>query len=183
MRLFLGLPVPAALALDIDTWRQRNLACDGRPVPAANFHITLGFIGEVAQGSLESLLLTIDERLAHKPGQSGALLLDELGFWPGPGIYWLGPREWPASLTRLAESLRQVAASVGRRRDRKAFRPHITLYRGCVAPPAASLAAPAQRLHYDELCLYESRRTGEGVRYEVLESWSLGQARQVVQPR
>ena len=49
MRVFFGLELDASTTLAIADWRDRQLACAGRPVPPANFHITLAFIGELPE--------------------------------------------------------------------------------------------------------------------------------------
>lgn len=173
MRVFFGLELEAATALRIADWRERQLRCDGRPVPAANFHITLAFIGALGDSAIERLCRSVDDWLAQAPVHSATLTLDRTGFWPRPGIYWLGPALWPQHLDRLAQKLASLASAAGAKRDRNPFLPHITLFRNCVAAPPAPMAAPSIALAYRHFALFESRQGRQGVSYHVLQDWSL----------
>ena len=54
LRLFFALPCPPPLAATICAWRERE-APGGRPVDAANLHLTLAFLGDVAVSRLAAL--------------------------------------------------------------------------------------------------------------------------------
>ncbi|MBS0976282.1 2'-5' RNA ligase family protein, partial [Serratia rubidaea] len=48
-RLFFALPLPDSLQQQVIRWRADAFAPqDGRPVAAANLHLTLAFLGEVS---------------------------------------------------------------------------------------------------------------------------------------
>jgi len=171
MRTFLALELPGETAMQIADWRDRQFGPVGRAVPPANFHITLAFIGELSEGRLERLCLATDEWLAGVGLAGGKLLLNCTGYWPKPGIYWLGPDEWPEALSQLAGKLRQLATKAGARRDRSSFRPHVTLFRNCsTAPP---VTAPAISLPYSHFTLFESRQGKAWVSYHPLQNWEL----------
>ncbi len=173
MRTFLGLELPADIAMQIADWRNRQFHPAGRPIPPANFHITLAYIGEITPGPLERLCQAVDNWL-KKDQVSGAYLeLDCTGYWPKPGIYWLGPDSWPASLSQLAEKLRHLTTTVGARRDRNPFQPHITLFRNCSTAPTAPMIQPAISLPYRHFTLFESRQGKTGVSYHPLQHWEL----------
>ena len=53
MRLFFGLATPPRTAIAIADWRDRRFPADGRPVPVPNLHITLAFLGQVADERLD----------------------------------------------------------------------------------------------------------------------------------
>ncbi len=171
MRTFLALELPGKTAMQIADWRDRQCGAMGRPVPPANFHITLAFIGELSAGPLERLCLAIDEWLAGENLPGGELVLDCIGYWPKPGIYWLGPLEWPGPLSQLAGKLRHLATTAGARRDRNPFRPHVTLFRNCsTAPP---VTAPAISVQYRHFTLFESKQGKSGISYHPLQHWEL----------
>ena len=173
MRIFFGLAVPASTALAIADWRERQFPPLGRPVPAANFHITLAFVGERPQQALERLCDDVDARLARKPVSGGRMLLSQVGYWPKPGICWLGPEEYPAALDTLADRLQQSALAIGARRERGAYRPHLTLFRGCENPPPAPTNPASFVLEWRSFMLYESLRGRQGVHYRPVAEWSL----------
>lgn len=167
MRLFFALEPDPDCKRAIDAWRNRVLSADGRPVAAANFHVTLAFLGDVDAGRLERLCDAAD---ALTP-QAGELLLDRVGWWPRAGIYWLGTSAAPPALATLAGELARCGQRVGAPRDRRAFVPHVTLYRECRAPPPAPATPPALRLPFDGFVLFRSERRRGGVRYEPVADW------------
>jgi 2'-5' RNA ligase len=173
MRVFFGLELDGATALHIANWRERQLACVGTPVPPANFHITLAFIGALEEAAIERLCLSVDEWLARTALPGATLQLDTTGYWPKPGIYWLGPGSWPEHLARLAQKLGSLGSAAGAKRERNPFQPHITLYRQCSVPPPAPAHAPSLSMHYADFALFESRQGKRGVSYHVLQDWAL----------
>ena len=173
MRVFFALELPAGIALQAADWRDRQLATAGRPVPCANFHITLAFVGDLQPGPLERLCLAVDDWLAKAPVRGGALTLDCTGYWPRPGIYWLGPTQWPDSLSLLAEKLRKLSVAAGARRDRNSFQPHVTLLRRCETAPPAPVSIPAFSFAYSHFTLVESRQGKSGVSYHPLQDWEI----------
>ena len=178
MRLFFALDPTAELKRQIDGWRDvsfRELAISGRarPVPPDNFHLTLAFIGEVAQRDLESLCEQADAIVGHETAGSGQLNLRQIGYWPRPGILWLGPETCPRELAALAGKLRQLAARFGGRSGGKPFTPHVTLFRRCELPPPSAIQEPDFLLEYREIVLMESRQTKRGVIYYPLACWQI----------
>lgn len=173
MRVFFGLELDTTTTLSIADWRDRHTACDGRPVPPANFHITLAFIGQLQNPALDRLSRSVDEWLGHSDVHRGTLMLDRIGYWSRPGIYWLGPSIWPEQLTLLARKLNSLANAAGGKRDRNPFVPHVSLYRRCNEPPPAPTMEPAIALSYQHVSLFESRQSQQGVSYHPLEEWNL----------
>jgi 2'-5' RNA ligase len=173
MRVFFGLELDCKTTLQIADWRDRQLRATGRPVPAANFHITLAFVGEIRESDLERLCLSVDQWLARSPAPGAELELNQTGYWHNTGIYWLGPSEWPQGLSLLAEKLRNLSTAAGGRRDRNTFQPHITLFRRCDASPPAPAVIPDLNLAYQHFALFESRQGRHGVSYHVIQDWDL----------
>lgn len=171
MRLFFALEAEPDTARAIADWRDTRLVADGRPVPAANFHITLAFVGDLPHTKSERLAGAVDNWGAAVAG--GDLVLDSPGYWPTVGIFWLGPARWPEALDDLAAKLRSLSSAAGARRDGKAFRPHVTLFRRCEQPPPAPAALPAISWHYSHFSLMESVQGKSGVSYRPLASWAL----------
>lgn len=177
MRLFYGIGLNHQLTTSIGVWRERQLAADGRPVPPANFHVTLAFAGDLPQKSLEYLELTTADCLLSAAAHGTTLCLDQVGYWSKPGILWLGPSRWPDTLETIASALRQQVSKAGGKGDRRVFQPHISLFRNCGKPPANSLQAPSFELFYDTITLYESVKGRRSVHYQPICDWSLASAR------
>jgi len=173
MRVFFGLELEATTALEIADWRDRQLNCGGRPVPPANFHITLAFIGALGDSAIERLCRDVEAWLGQAQVHAATLVLDRTGYWQKPGIYWLGPSAWPGHLDRLAQKLGSLASAAGAKRDRNPFLPHITLFRSCAGAPPAPMAEPSIAMAYGHFALFESRQGKQGVTYHVLQDWAL----------
>lgn len=172
MRLFFALPVEGSLALDIDHWRKQNFPIAQGKVPAANYHITLAFLGDVATSKLDALCQRVDDLCTAPYAQPGELLLDTVGYFAKPGILWVGPKHWPDHLSRLASALFHFGKALGSHKGKQDFQPHITLYRRCDAPVQA-LQPPDFTLPYGELVLYESVNGKSGVHYQECVTWPL----------
>ena len=57
MRVFFALELDPHTALRISNWRERQLTSIGKPVPVANFHLTLAFLGSLNEPAIERLCL------------------------------------------------------------------------------------------------------------------------------
>jgi len=175
MRIFFALDLEPAAKLEMGAWRDksfRGLAA-ARPVPSGNFHITLAFIGDVAEHKLERLCDSVDQSLSREPSETASLAINELGYWQRQGILWLGPGHCPGQLSQLAGRLKGLGARVGGKLDHRTFQPHITLFRRCKVPPPAPLEPPDFSLDYGDFVLLESRQGKRGVSYHTLQRWQL----------
>ncbi|SUB18343.1 2'-5'-RNA ligase [Pantoea agglomerans] len=106
-RLFFAISLPDEMQQELVRWRADTFPAEaGQPVVAANLHLTLAFLGEVAPETSQRL-----QTLASRIVQPGFDLdLDDAGHWPRPGVVWLG---LPARATRSVAA-RQPAAGPGR---------------------------------------------------------------------
>lgn len=173
MRVFFGLELDPTTAMHVADWRDRQLSPVGTPVPLANFHITLAFLGALENPALERLCLSVDDWLAGRATCGATLQLDRTGYLQTPGIYWLGPTDWPAHLTQLAQKLNSLGGAVGAKRDRNPFLPHISLFRRCAVAPPAPAYPPAIAMAYERVTLFESRRGKRSSSYHVVQDWQL----------
>lgn len=124
MRLFFALwpddALRERLAAEQAAWGwSSRAAC----VPPERLHLTLHFLGEVAEPAAAALR----ERL---PPLSGGceLCLDRPALWPH-GIAVLEAAAVPAALGALHGELAERLQALGLRTERRAFRPHVTLAR------------------------------------------------------
>jgi len=172
MRLFFGLPVPQSLQLEIAAWRDRNLPPMQRFVPAANYHITLAFLGQIPVSRLDSFIDETSRLLSDPSFQQHRISIDQTGFWPKPGILWIGPSHCPDALALLAKRLGTLGQKLGIRSDKRAYQAHITLARHCETP-CKPTREPDFDLLNQEVVLYESISQRGGVIYEAVEHWRL----------
>lgn len=138
----------------------------GRSVPAANFHLTLAFLGGVPEEGIDAAVAAA----RATPIAPGSLVLDTLGWFERPQALWIGPSAPPAALGEHAARLRAALAATGLGVDVVPFRPHVTLARRVVAPgelaPPRPVAWPVRGY-----ALVESDTDSDGARYRVLQEF------------
>lgn len=140
----------------------------GKPVPAANFHITLAFLGSLdADGAGKARQAADRVRAA-----AFDLQLDRLGFWSGSGLLWLGATQPPQAARVLAADLVRELRTRGLAPDAKAFVPHLSLARKVLKPGLLG-AVPPLNWHVDAFALMRSHTHGRNSEYQLLASWPL----------
>jgi RNA 2',3'-cyclic 3'-phosphodiesterase len=99
-------------------------------VPAHQFHFTLKFLGEIpeeAAGRAVAALERVTAGLAPFPLRSAGL-----GGFPTaerPSVLWAGVTDGKAELSALADAVERELVADGFPRERKPFKPHLTLGR------------------------------------------------------
>ena len=136
-------------------------------VPAANFHITLGFAGSVSNAVSRCLELQADA-IKVAPFQ---LTIDQLGYWQRQRVLWMGPRHTPDELWALSSAVSDALVQCGVQPERPAWQAHMTLARKLSQPPPAE--SPAIEWSVSHFCLLQSVNTESGVSYRVLRNWTL----------
>lgn len=117
-RLFFALELPAEVQRQIVHWRAASFPEDaGRPVTAANLHLTLAFLGEVSADK-QRALSAMAERI-RQPGFT--LTLDDAGQWLRSRVVWLGTRQPPRGVLQLANMLRARPPAAAAIRVRSRF--------------------------------------------------------------
>jgi len=182
MRLFVGLAPPAAVLDDLDAacaplrpgrddlrWTSREL-----------WHITLAFLGEVGEQSLDRLLPRL-ERAARRHLAFG-LSLAGAGAFPRPAranVLWGGLSGDRKALGELALSVSAGARRAGVPPDEKLrFRPHVTLARCRVPADVRSIVSELSGYQgptwtAEEIYLIRSTLGGQQPRYEAVGTWKL----------
>jgi len=123
IRLFAAIKVPDDIAEGLRRRQQGLPGARWRPLEA--FHLTLRFIGEVAEPVAEDL----DAELAAISVEALTLRLEGVGaFGEGEAIHavWAGVAENP-TLRRLAARCESAARRAGLAPDRRTWKPHVTL--------------------------------------------------------
>ncbi len=140
-RLFFALWPPARLAVELDhiaTAAARRFG--GKASRRANLHLTLYFLGEVADARLPLLL-----EAARRVRAAGfRLRIDRLGYWRHNRLLWAGCAP-SAGLGALFAELEAALALAGQPPPKalRAFTPHLTLARKL---PAATSPDEVRRI-------------------------------------
>ncbi|WP_276850880.1 RNA 2',3'-cyclic phosphodiesterase [Enterobacter oligotrophicus] len=170
-RLFFAIELSAPLQRQIVRWRAEHFPPEaGRPVVAANLHLTLAFLGDVT-AEKQRALAALAGRIAQP---EFTLQLDDAGQWLRSRVVWLGTRQPPRGLLQLASMLRAQAARSGCYQSPQPFHPHITLLRDA----GQAVAIPPPGFHWSfpvkDFALYESVFAQGRTRYTPLQRWTLG---------
>jgi RNA 2',3'-cyclic 3'-phosphodiesterase len=166
MRIFFAIWPPAATARALAQWaRQAQEKTGGKTTAEEKIHLTLAFLGEadVQKATQAAKRVTAP---AHK------LPIEQARYWRENNIVWAGPRETPAPLKALFESLSGELYREEFILERRPFAAHVTLVRkaraGKSLPPLPTLAWPVE-----EFVLVRSALSSAGSTYEPLERFRL----------
>ena len=170
MRLFFALWPPAATVAALAAWAaQVQALTGGRVTRPESIHLTLAFLGEVAEARVEDAI-----RVANSVrGARHTLPIKQARRWAHNHIAWVGPERTPPDLESLAGSLRERLQAEGFAIESRPFAAHVTLVRkaGKAArlPPLPRVAWPV-----DEFTLVRSRLSRKGSSYEIIGRFGLG---------
>lgn len=140
----------------------------GRPVPTRNLHVTVAFLGEVAERRLPDVLACAG-RIADP--QRFVVQFERVEVWTGPRVLCLTAAVVPPALLQLFERLRANLAADGFGLPRETYRPHVTLARHARGPYSAFIEPVGWPVR--EFVLAESRRDRAGSEYTVVARWPL----------
>lgn len=147
---------------------------DGRPVHAADLHLTLCFIGEVPEAAIDHLSAAVAELRTS----TLRLQLPQLDCWLPSHVLCLLPQSGPDVnvVADLSARLASVSRTAGLPVDPKPFRAHVTVARK-LAPRQAvartwpqALPAPLP-FTANEFVLMQGTGATNGPRYAVVRGW------------
>jgi len=137
------------------------------PIPAANLHVTLVFLGAVDPAKEWALIEGAGTvKIPHL-----SIAFDQLTHWGKPQILCLTSNQPNPQLHALATQLKLIANNVGMALDERPYVPHITLAKKAKCPMALQFEPFIWR--NDAFSLFQSITTANGVVYQVLKSWPL----------
>ncbi len=183
MRVFVALDLPEGMVAPL-LRLQAGLPL-GRAVPEENLHLTLAFLGEVAEGTAEAVAEGLEA--ARLPAVALALTGLELfgghrSSGHGPNLLAVGAGG--AGLEALHAKVMRAAREAGAVLPRRRFRPHVTIARlpRALGPKEVGrlqafvtlngrFALPPEPA--PTVTLYRSHLSHEGAQYEALASFAL----------
>lgn len=147
-------------------------------------HVTLAFLGEVDDRTLDRLLPRLERAVGRHERMS--LSLAGAGAFPGSGaharVLWTGLYGDRRRLARLAASVAAAGRRAGTLPDKhRSFRPHLTLARSrmpvdvrpLLEPLAAFAGAPWTAESVQLMCSHLPGKQYATLTYEPLKTWSL----------
>ncbi|MBC8017138.1 MAG: RNA 2',3'-cyclic phosphodiesterase [Verrucomicrobia bacterium] len=179
MRLFIAIELPDNLKMALG--RLRIDIPGARWVPAEQIHLTLAFLGEVEEASVE--LLTKELAQIHAPGFD--LCFSGTGCFPNrsrPRVLWIGLESEP-HLQALVSKVREAVLASEIPQEERPFSPHITLARIRLSPSREFDTFLEQNKKLKllpflvrEFTLFQSRLTPRGAVHIPLRNFSLASA-------
>ncbi len=133
MRVFLAVEIlgQAAAVLGEVAGRLSDLRLRGvRVVPAGNVHLTLKFLGEVDSEQTVAVREALSQVAERHSGST--LYLGEPSVFPShawPKVLWVGLGGDARPLLRLHEEIDHSLARLGFEKERRRFKPHLTVAR------------------------------------------------------
>jgi 2'-5' RNA ligase len=189
MRLFVALRPPARAREEIASIQERLVAADRRDeirwTGASGIHLTLRFLGEMADPRVEAAAAALDVVAARS--RAPRLAVGAAGGFPTrvrPRVVWLGLDEQGERLESLAHAVASALAPFAPPEERP-FQAHVTVGRrresggraGALARPlAAELArprVPATAEPWTDLALVRSVLGRGGSTYTDVRAWQL----------
>lgn len=164
-RLFYALWPDDDVRHTLAAWQRQHLPKGARATHLRDLHMTLHFLGQVETPRVKALE-ELGNRLVLPEFD---LILDNIGHWSRPAVLWLGPQETPAKLLAFHQQLEEALESLGLERDKRTYRPHVTLARK-VRRALQESDFPPLRWIVREWALLESR-PGERPLYHPLMRW------------
>ncbi len=180
IRAFIAVRVPLDLAAILHKKSQHRagdlLQHKLRWMVPQQQHVTLKFLGECDDASLEGYAHSLEQALADM--QTFDCMTGCFEFFPDahrPRALALNMHSGQ-QLNTLARICERTAQDCGLRRERKNFRPHVTLARFKQhhhVTHSDFFNIPSYRMNVSELVLMKSESSAEGTRYTALKSFSL----------
>src|SRR5690349_13921602 len=145
MRLFIAVPLDAGLRNAVAGLRPRlnSAAASFRWVVPENLHLTLKLLGEIAEERLAGV--TSAAREVAGRSRPVSVTSSGMGAFPSPRrpqVVWVGVEGGGDRLIEMARHLDVMLRWVTFPKDRRAFRPHLTIARARGGGPVPDLSGP-----------------------------------------
>jgi 2'-5' RNA ligase len=174
VRSFVAVPLPEKMQSDVFAAAQalsRELPAVKWSRKPGNLHVTVKFLGDVAEERLPELGEALEQALAARPRFE--VEVRGLGAFPSrqkASVVWAGIDDAGQGLAAVAQAVEAVAARFGVAKEERPFRGHVTVGRSKQGVDArAALDAWTDhlfgRVTVDEVHLYESQLGGDGSTY------------------
>jgi 2'-5' RNA ligase len=146
----------------------------GRPVPARNLHVTLVFLGSVAEDRLPGLEALAARVAGTNVASPSELIFNRVEYWKRPRVLvaTASPSAGVVVAGALAAKLFEAASSAGLAPPISTFRPHVTLARKVPGPIAAVDIDPLPWV-FTRFALARSQRGPDGAEYSVMATFPL----------
>jgi 2'-5' RNA ligase len=132
VRTFLAIDLPGRQRkiLEEHQGRWKSARADVRWIHPSNMHLTLKFLGEIHESTIESVIAVCKEACCLR--RSFSLFLNDTGVFPNlrrPRVLWIGIGGEADILCELQDSIETALEKKGFPRESRVFKPHLTVGR------------------------------------------------------
>jgi len=149
----------------------------GRAVPPDKWHLTLRFLGEVEEDTVDRIRHGLDDA---DLGPGFSMAWGGLGAFPRSSrasVLWIGVVRAAEALSTLADLVDEALEGAGFDPGDRPFRPHLTIARmrppEDVRPITRGEPFPDVAMRVDRITLFRSRLGRGGAQYTVLDEFEL----------
>ena len=160
------------------------IGADVKWVESPNMHLTLQFLGDVAEGKIPAITEALRKAAADcKPFQVEIRGAGAFPSWRRPNVFWLGVGQGAALLAELAQKVQRALEPLGFRPENRPFHGHLTLGRVRRAGPGLDKLIARFRqeeeflagwISVQNISLFSSQLTPQGPIYTPLNHLRLG---------
>ncbi len=178
----MALAAPLRARFEVELSRLRKLAPDARWVKPDCLHLTLAFLGEIADAQVPTLSEALSGVAARHPAFSlYAAGGGTFGAMAHPKVLWVGLGGDVQRLRVLQADVSRAVLTLGHEGEGEPYEPHVTLARSKQPKGLAALARCADALRgvelgqwpVRELSLFLSQATANGMTYTPLSTHAL----------
>jgi RNA 2',3'-cyclic 3'-phosphodiesterase len=131
VRTFICIPLPDKIIRQIERVQEKIRQQDDgtRWVNPKTMHLTLQFLGDIDETSVDEISRLISPLIASTPAFT--LSLDRVGAFPNlrqPKVFWIGVQDAGGQLFKLQDEIATQLLKLGFKEDKK-YHPHLTLGR------------------------------------------------------
>jgi 2'-5' RNA ligase len=184
IRSFIAIDFPEETRKALEDIQKELKQCGAgvRWVKPGSIHLTLKFLGNIHPAQVEDIALAVAEEIRDDPpitlGAAG------LGAFPSrrkPRVIWIGMEGEVQRLTRIQARVENALESLGFVREKRPFRPHLTIGRvkdhrklqALIDAMATLDMEPFNSFDADEIILYKSDLRPTGAIYTKLHRMPL----------
>lgn len=185
IRSFLAFDLPAPMAATVERISNelKRTSLQVRWVAPANIHLTVVFLGDVAEDSVGRICDEVGRTVVNCPAFK--VDLSAAGFFGtirSPRVLWIGLEGETDRMGKLRDALQGSLAPFGIRQEERPFRPHLTLGRFKEGARGGKelediiqryKAVGCEPCTMDSLVLYRSELRPNGPVYSPLHKWRL----------
>jgi 2'-5' RNA ligase len=166
IRTFIAIELPEPLRTSLrrlqDRLKEQISPQSARWVPPRGIHLTLKFLGQTSTDQIDAITEALKSACADIAPFTYSV--GGLGCFPNPRrprVVWVGVQERTGALSTLQRATEDACAGFGFQRERRAFRPHLTLGRLRDNAPARERRAIGELIEQAEVgSLAEVTATG-----------------------